>query len=382
MEQNRDRRLLGKKQISAAFMTILAIATIIYISRASMIEHSTPFRPAFMADQSSKIPNIVHFVRLVQAESTTGVSEFELDFSRFVAVYSAYYHLKPDKIYIHTNAEVENLRYRLAKSTEPQLQALARLETLEFKHQDPPAKTTSGLEIEKLAHKSDFLRTSVLREHGGIYLDSDCYVLRSFDSLRRSGFHAILGQQEDGTAGNAMMMTVPDSDLITAFDRLQDAVFDGEWTTHSIKLLTALARDFSFREGEVLSLPREAIYPVGWAQADIAEFYRVSESSRIDDDIHRLCQETLTRGVTDYVHRFLNRTDPVLEKKFWSSSLCESYALHGWSSAQANMNQTGLFAEFDGINLDYVLAKRSRFAQAVYPAVKHAIDTGVLKGKI
>ena len=369
------------KPIVVAFNIILAVAFLVYVYRFSVIEHFTNSEPIPVTNQKLEIPNIVHFVYLVRDEPTVEGYSSNISFWNFIAIYSAYYHLKPDKIYVHTNIDVGSIKHEFASSNVSHLQALAQLDIIEFKHHDLPQKTTVGLEIENLAHRSDFIRTSILREHGGIYLDSDIYILRSFDSLRQSGFRNIFGQQQDGTAANGMIMTTPGSDLITAFDMLQDGIFDGEWTTHSIKLLTALARDFSSRQGEVLSLPKEAIYPVGWGQADIADFYRVNNFSRTSDGIDLGCQESSTGNVTDYVRRFLTRTDPVREKQFWGTSFCESFAVHGWSSAIARMIKDGFLAEFGGINVEYVLARRSHFARAVYPAVKHAIDTGVLEHK-
>ncbi len=57
--------------------------------------------------------------------------------------------------------------------------------------------------------------------------------------------------------------------------------------------------------------------------------------------------------------------------------------LHGWTSAikdnfDGDENTRELFGEYKGISLDYVLARKSNFAIAVYPAVKDALDRGFL----
>ena len=56
--------------------------------------------------------------------------------------------------------------------------------------------------------------------------------------------------------------------------------------------------------------------------------------------------------------------------------------LHGWTSGirgELNDEQRAtMFGKFGGITLDYVLARNSNFALAVYPAVKHALDNGHL----
>ena len=58
--------------------------------------------------------------------------------------------------------------------------------------------------------------------------------------------------------------------------------------------------------------------------------------------------------------------------------------LHGWTSGiKTELNdreREALFGTFGGISPDYVLARSSNFARAVYPALKHALDSGILDG--
>ena len=58
--------------------------------------------------------------------------------------------------------------------------------------------------------------------------------------------------------------------------------------------------------------------------------------------------------------------------------------LHGWNSGlEKHLNDQEvqeMFGEFGGITPQYVLAKNSHFATAVYPTMKHALDNGALDG--
>ena len=56
------------------------------------------------------------------------------------------------------------------------------------------------------------------------------------------------------------MMAVPKIDLMTAFERLQDKVFDGGWETHSVWLLNNLVHGFGSRDAKVLALPQAAFH--------------------------------------------------------------------------------------------------------------------------
>ncbi len=57
-----------------------------------------------------------------------------------------------------------------------------------------------------------------------------------------------------------------------------------------------------------------------------------------------------------------------------------SYAVHGWNSVVKALGDTqAIFGNAEGITLEYVLARKSQFANAVYPAVKHALDNGIIE---
>ncbi len=59
-------------------------------------------------------------------------------------------------------------------------------------------------------------------------------------------------------------------------------------------------------------------------------------------------------------------------KHSWEYEFSATYTLHAFN------NVNGEYAGFKGITLEYVLRRQSNLAKAVYPAVKHALDTGVL----
>ena len=76
----------------------------------------------------------------------------------------------------------------IKRSTSPWTKAVSKLPKVKFSLQTPPDHTTSGVAIPKLPNQSAFVRTGILREYGGIYLDEDAYVLRDLAPLRRMGF--------------------------------------------------------------------------------------------------------------------------------------------------------------------------------------------------
>lgn len=253
---------------------MIALTIALTILRSSFILHVFPstvhFRQSIQHPEPAVIPNIVHFVYLEDEELIEHHEDLELTFSKFLAVYSGHLYLNPNKIYIHTNIPQHILETFDARPSSSYMRAIRTLDEIEFMYTPLPLETAAGLKISKGAHKADMIRTQRLQQMGGIYLDLDVYALRSFDTLRRSGFRNVVGHQGGSeenpvrNVNNGVMMAVPKSDLMTVFEKLQDRVFDGEWETHSTMLLSNLVHDLGSREGEVLAMPKAAFHDDGW----------------------------------------------------------------------------------------------------------------------
>lgn len=321
---------------------------------------------------SGVIPNIVHFVHLVEQSPD---ATFEFPFRQFVAIYSAWYYLRPEKLYIHTNLEEPLIMDALEKTESPYTKAVVRLPGVTFRHATPPDHTTSGLAIDKLPNQSDFVRTVVLGEMGGIYLDDDSYTLRDLKPLRNIGFENIIGQQLNGQICPAVIMSKPGNKLMEAYHTLQNSVFNpARWALHATDLLTTLALDFQLPDNQVLILPQDAFFPLNWRGDELTAIYQVHEDPGLSPANNKDSQ-----NLEEYVKDF-----QLYGPKTWQKDWRASYTLHGWTSGiRGELNdeqRAAMFGKFGDITLEYVLARNSNFALAVYPAVKHALDNGVLDG--
>ena len=58
----------------------------------------------------------------------------------------------------------------------------------------------------------------------------------------------------------------------------------------------------------------------------------------------------------------------------WEADYSSTYALHAFRSTDHSVP----INNFDGITMEYVLARQSNFARAVYPAIRHAIEAGIV----
>lgn len=324
----------------------------------------------------STIPNIVHFVHLVNPSEDP---VFEFPFRQFIAIYSAWHYLQPDLIYIHTNVEKHLIETTLKNTTNPYTRAVSKLPCVKFNHQQAPNHTTSGIAIDKLPNQSDFVRTEVLRKYGGIYLDDDAYVLRDLKPLRSLAFENIVGRQANAQICPAVILATPENKLMTAYHALQDRVFDSNsWARHATDLLTSLVLDFQIPDHQVLILPQDTFFPLQWGQPELEVIYQVHNDTDSRDHEVLADQSEAQMNMTDFIDNF-----QMDKSNAWKRDWRCSYVLHGWTSGiDMNMDENsrkGLFGEFGAITPAYVMARNSNFARAVYPAVKHAIDHDVLQ---
>jgi hypothetical protein len=131
----------------------------------------------------------------------------------------------------------------------------------------------SGLLV---AHRADYIRAFLLARYGGLWVDTDCVVMRSLDpvlDLLRT--HEFLGHYErQGRISNAFIGSVPGGRVATAYyQRVRDLVRAGRplsWLS-----LGALALMDTLRETGAPwhRLNVELVQPVCWS--DPAAFFRI-----------------------------------------------------------------------------------------------------------
>ena len=116
------------------------------------------------------VPNIVHYIWFNDQTRP-------LKFDHMLSILSAHKFIKPSIIYFHTN-KVPTGQY---------WDKVRKLPELKIVHREPTS-VLYGEKIKKPVFEtsaSDVDRVKILQEYGGIYLDLDVLVIRSFDELRK-----------------------------------------------------------------------------------------------------------------------------------------------------------------------------------------------------
>lgn len=322
------------------------------------------------------IPNLVHYVHIMPDGPSTDI---KFGLKHFISVYSALLYLQPDVIYLHTNASYTSIKRSrdssLSSAPNKWAHLILNLPSVVVKSVSAPTTASgTGVAIARLEHKSDFVRAEVVYEHGGMYLDFDVYVLRDVKPLREAGFANVLGRQKHGQVNSGCWMSQKGSLLMKSWVEGQHEVYDGRWTTHSNDLLTSLADGNS--GGGLLTSLAEYLVPGEKEVGDeilILDMIAFAPSSWEVKDATALFTahpEIVVGGASENGNSATND-----HTSSWEVDYSSSYVLHAFKAAGnkkiANFNP-------EGISMRYLLAQQSNFARAVYPAVKHAVDAGII----
>ncbi|KAH9370176.1 uncharacterized protein LOC144170137 [Haemaphysalis longicornis] len=114
------------------------------------------------------VPNFVHFVRL---------GNKPLSFIEVVCIRAAWIQQRPDMLMIHC----DNCS---ATERSPFWKHIKDIPRLSLRYVENP-KMIFGKEFSSVQHASDVVRIRILQKYGGIYLDSDSYLVKSLDKYRR-----------------------------------------------------------------------------------------------------------------------------------------------------------------------------------------------------
>jgi Glycosyltransferase sugar-binding region containing DXD motif len=233
------------------------------IENARNIFDSTPLSPRYRAEQydfvpspseasclagddaidKPPIPNVVHYV--------IGLHDPELSYPAYLSIRSALESLNPDSLKLHHTG--------LLNFNNPYVQALLREPAVMTFQHDAEQLARKMYGSSHYAHWADIIRLEVILKEGGIYLDSDVFVLQPFDDIRHSSRDVVLGNEGGNRYGlcNAIIIARPNATFIHRWLDSYATWRSGEWNDHSVLLPKKMARA---NPGEVCELSPHAFF--------------------------------------------------------------------------------------------------------------------------
>ena len=121
----------------------------------------------------------------------------------------------------------------------------------------------------KFAFVSDYVRLCALKQYGGIYLDTDVEVIRSFDPLLR-GRGAVFGFESGEKVMTAFMAARPEHPIIHAFlSCYEGRVFDAAEPEPNTVLLTEVLKQWGLVPDNTMQLLDDdtVVFPLDYFQA-------------------------------------------------------------------------------------------------------------------
>jgi len=123
-----------------------------------------------------------------------------------------------------------------------------------------------GRKLTHVAHRADVVRLQMLIEHGGIYLDADVLVQKSFDDLL--AHRTVLGREGSEGLANAVILAEPRSSFLCRWLEEYRSFQGGlpgtpDWNFHSVHLPAKIAQA---HPREVTILPPSAFYWPLWTE--------------------------------------------------------------------------------------------------------------------
>lgn len=169
---------------------------------------------------NSRIPNHVHFVRLLEQPG----DDLAFSFSDFLSIYAAEHYWTPRATYIHTNAIDETIRRARDGKAGRWTQLILQMSSVRVLRVSPPLSSQAPhfTRAESLMHQAEIVAVRAVRDMGGLYLDSNVHALNDIREYREGQADFVLAKTTDGCISSAMFMSTKGGKVVRDWaDELQ-----------------------------------------------------------------------------------------------------------------------------------------------------------------
>ncbi|WRT66215.1 uncharacterized protein IL334_003168 [Kwoniella shivajii] len=204
------------------------------------------------------IPNIVHYVYGLANEPQQTQPDFP--YFAYLAMRSAMITLKPEQIWFHCIHEPKGYWWDRITKSEGWINEYGKIQgTVKIiKARDVEWIGSDKRPVTHFAHKADIIRLEVLRDHGGIYLDIDTFVLCPFASFNLLRQDVVLGMEAHGLTFlrgmgsddemepkglcNAVIIARKGAEFLNRWLASYEGFRGDRWTEHSVEMPWTLAK--------------------------------------------------------------------------------------------------------------------------------------------
>ena len=245
------------------------------LEQAELAVHASPNEQRlidnlkFIKDKlaNNKIPNIIHFMYFFGPKSRP------FGIVNNMAIRAAHEVQKPDKIYFYYNEEPEGNKY---------WDDMKRY--VEMVKVDPPTEYEGVPLDEWPQYQADVLRLQKLYEHGGIYLDTDCILMKPLDCFMNndvvmsghiSGISKSPWHKVDSMPASTILAR-PNAKFIKIWlSRLADGLRSNIWAWHIVNLPVEIYKD---RQDLLTLLEMEVFMPFDFKNEKMLEPDQTAEA--------------------------------------------------------------------------------------------------------
>ncbi|KAL8614569.1 hypothetical protein ACOMHN_038441 [Nucella lapillus] len=216
-------------------------------------------------DADLPIPRVAHYVRF---------GAFEVPFGTFLSVLSVARFVKPCVVLFHGDVVPSGAYWKALTSLLPNLMHVQMKRPCQV----------FGHVIKQVEHSSDVARLKIMREYGGVYLDTDHLVLRSLDDLRQ--YPVVMGTETGTKLGNGFFLAEPEAEFLRLWQANYSDFKDSQWEEHSTIRPKRLSLDYphlvnivdTFFNPNYLRMPamfsRKSVPRYDWSQHYGVHLYR------------------------------------------------------------------------------------------------------------
>ena len=226
--------------------------------------------------QKKPIPNIVHFIIL-------GPHHANLSFPVNLSISSALTVLEPTSLKLHHTEQLN--------PDDPYLKALLRDSRVQVVHHNLEGLASRMPASSQSAHLADVLRLQVLYDDGGIYLDTDVFVLNHFRALLNCPQDIVLGNEGGNRWGlcNAVIMARPKAKFIKTWLESYKNFKASEWNYHSVILPKAMSKE---TPNQICELAPHAFFWPTWTARHVRWMHQPLSYAEVKETEHILIQNS------------------------------------------------------------------------------------------